>query len=785
MLFRAAAVFLLVFFSLTASACGYFLLGERYRIALFNPYLSGDEYAKFFYTSQRFKHWKTEKSGRDRLKNADVWAKELGRGVTGADVEQLLYGRSFLQWKAAAGNPEGTSFSENPAWRALTKRPDLLEYILYAKAYEAAANDQGDWGRGNQKTATSSDQINFRERAETGYKAAKKGSFLQQRYGYQLLLLAYYRKDAESMKQYFNAHFNGQPGPLAEWARFHYAGQWEEKGRYHVVMANAFRYAPEKAFAAFLRTTIGYGTRPYQPEDYLAVAKTDAERSNLYALAAVQTQGYALDLLQRAYRFDPTNPVIELLLVREIGKLEDWLMTYELTCLRPTTSGNKRNSPSKVADSYEDRKAVAAKIRSENYQRDRDHLGKLRKFLDSYASADQRLADILRAQAALLGEDYQEAIDQLSPFQETDDAFGQQVATIRFLAALQTPGLPPAKMGKLIAAALPRIEAPFEERSVQRNAPSRLASLIYAASGDTVTAYLLHNRSLPLPNGGGRASEHYQQLDYLDRPISDATLRRIIRIMDGGAPENEAQRMLVATGKEYLPSVPDLRNLAGTLALRRNDLETALFHFAEIPHPEKGKRDRYNPRFSPLSDIVGQKISLTSKADVIRQMLAMQTMTGTGGDAAAAACLTLATAWYNMTDMGCSWWMLRYGLSVDKPARAYQWPYSGRHLATPHHPADYNLIYLASRADDYLDCAEASVEDEELTARIAFLRVALANGRANHRYAAQRRYTRPDSADSLRKQQVLQNLLPFMKKYHDTEYLWELRGKCSLVRDLY
>jgi len=160
---------------------------------------------------------------------------------------------------------------------------------------------------------------------------------LKDRYAYQLLLLAFYDDDAEAMETYFMRHFKGKQGALADWARFHFAGQWNAEGRYTVEMANALRAAPEKAIAAYLRTP-----KRINPEDYATVLSNNAERSNLYALAALKQKGQALENLQKAYQFDASNPLVELLIVREINKLEDWLMSNPLTGLGPAISPHKQ-----------------------------------------------------------------------------------------------------------------------------------------------------------------------------------------------------------------------------------------------------------------------------------------------------------------------------------------------------------------------------------------------------------------------------------------------------------
>jgi hypothetical protein len=316
-----------------ADGCGYVVLGESYRIALLNPFIIGQDYAPLFYSADLLNTLRNAKAGTDRLRNVAAWAEELGPNVSPEDVMTILYGTSLQDWlKAKKGNAPKT-WEENPAWRAIIRRPDLQEYVFYAKGYEKKNVVVRWWDEKEEPSVAISEEAyreNYHARALAGYTKAPKGSFLKERYAYQLLLLAYYDDDSEAMKTYFMRHFNGETGALADWARFHFANQWNEEGRFTVEMANALRAVPEKAIAVYLRTA-----DRINPSDYIAATRNAAERSNLYALAALKQKGKALTYLRKAYELDPSNPLVELLTVREINKLEDWLMTNPLTGLGP------------------------------------------------------------------------------------------------------------------------------------------------------------------------------------------------------------------------------------------------------------------------------------------------------------------------------------------------------------------------------------------------------------------------------------------------------------------
>jgi len=435
--------FLLLVFPATTTACGYYLLGEEYRIALLNPYIIGEDYSAFFFTSELINHNQNAQTGHDRQRNVELWAKELGPGVSGNDVMKLLYGLN-LPGGEVADVLSGAINKPNPAQVALEKRPDLLEYYNLIKAYETIGVPAW-WDEPEPKP----DAPDYQWHAQRGYDKATPGSFLKERYAYQLLLLAYYADDDAAMAVYFNRHFKGKTGPLADWARFHFAGQWNEEGRYVVEMANAFRYAPEKNLAAYRRTN-DMGA----PETYLPATKSDVERSNLYVLAAVHQPGKVLEMIRKAYAYDPTNPLIELILVREFNKIEDWLMSHRLTNVGPAI-------PSFTRPNWDDNYAVnLERIRKESLRTDRAYLKEFRAFMDAtYSNTIPSVPkSLLYAHVCLLDEDFSAAIRIVQPMTVFDNITGTMAMTVHYLATIQDKQIGKAELDKYVAKSLPYLE---------------------------------------------------------------------------------------------------------------------------------------------------------------------------------------------------------------------------------------------------------------------------------------------------------------------------------------
>ena len=770
-------------------ACGYDILGEGYRIALLDPYLVGGEYSAFFYSTERLNHDENAKAGRDRIRNAEAWAAELGYGVSGADVMRILYGSSLDDWLLAKdGGAAKLGWGDNRAWQAISQRPDLLEYALWAKGYEKPDIVQDYWGEPEEEVVPGPYTTNFKARARAGYAQSRKNSFLADRYGYQLLLIAYYEGDDEAMDYYFKDHFKGKTGALADWARFHFAGQWNEEGRYLVEMANAFRRVPEKALAVYNRTD-----QMIDPTKYLSATRNDAERSNLYALAALKRKGKALDLLRQAYILDPTNPMLDLLVVREFNKVEDWLMTYRLTHLGPAIPSG---GWPQWGEDYEAKKVI---MRKATYGKDRAYLKQLRTFIHSYRSVAgaTHFSEVLRAQAALLDEDYAMALRLTDALVNTERSpIGTQVKVIRTLALLQSARLDQEGVKNELAGYLLALEeelGPATESDTWTNdgnlraGINRAAAQAFAAARDTVSAYFLHNRSLTLPLANNWSSKYYDQIRYLDRPISPQVMREVIAVIERG---DESTPWMALLQSSELPEVYALHDLAGTLALRRNDLGLALHHFAAVPYKwyQMNYEFSHHLTTSPLNDMwLGnpRRIAFTRKVDVVRQLMQLEKVSKIGGEAGAAACLTLGKAWYNMSHLGPAWMMLKYGKYNYEPNEPMPWPTGRSHPAVPHSAADYHLIHEASRALEFFNCTSATTIDPEVLAEVDLSKRIIARdiqaNQGDWGYPSSRTW---DERMAEYDRQYEELMLPFVREYRETALYQAAVMQCSSLADL-
>ena len=785
---RALLVLLfLLTLHLRAPACGYYILGESVRIALLNPYLLGPDYQAFFYSSEEYYRFENARAGRDRLRNAAAWVDELGANVTEADVMELLYETPFTDYVAAREGRTDNALTTNTAWRAINADPALLEYLMWAKAYEVPHRvSPYGWEMEPDPVADERYYDDFYGRAMKGYAKAKEGSFLQRRYAYQLLLLARYDEDEEAMSKYFTTYFDGEDDVLSDWARYHFATQWNDPLRRVIELARAFRVTPEKALAIYQNTP-----QQLDPQRYLPATKNDAERSDLYALAAVKEPGKALALLQEAYRYNPDSELIPLLIVREINKLEDWLLSYRLTDYGPVSMDDYHWD---TYPNFADYEAEKDRLRRANAVTDREYLKEVRAFLEGYAPNVERIGlsdekiDLFRAQLSLLAEDYRGAEDQLSDYAPTDSLTRLQFGVDRFLVELQGKNPDRDRLARYLQEIAPLYRKDLDAgQSIA--VLNRIASQSYAAAGDTLTAYFFQVKSLDLPDGSGYNSYYYQYLDYLDRPVSPLLMRQIAETVTTPPSGVFFDYVLSEIGNNQYDYEGNMKSreswgyalydLLGTQFLRRNDVAQAIRYLEQVP------ATFYTTDYEFASYLRGPTMGIyavnprttSGKATKLEIAQRLQADLNASKNGNANSFARLGDYWYEMSYFGPSWMMLTYYKSVMPVEGPQAYPSYG---TTPTTEADYQLLYQASRAEKYWKEARSRTDDAELLAELDFKLAMLDWQRA--RIAIDNWYsTPPETYDSLYRA----HFDGFVDRQLDTEFFGTVAHQCSWFGNRY
>ncbi len=701
---------LLGIFSGPLGACGYLILGDQYRIALLDPLLLGPDYAPFFYSAREFNTTLNAQAGKDRLRNAADWAEQLGGAVTPESVMKMLYETAFTDYVAVREGDRSNELAGNPAWRAVEQQPELLEYLMWAKAYEEPNRGEYDWW--NQPEEDSVDERyheNMRGRAERGLAASVKKPWLHQRWTYQLFLLSKYAGDEAGMLAYFDKLSSNSI--LYDWARFHMAPFWNDAGRTELELARAFRVTPEKSLAAYQ-----LAGRTFDLATALTAAENDVQRGDIYALAAVKRSGRALDLIRKAYQYNRDNPVLNLLLVREINKVEDWLLSHELTGYGPAVVTYPEPNYDYDNQTYEDYRREVERLRLANVPRDRAYLNELRNFLtrNDAPGTYTHYWELFRAQLALLAEDYAPAAALANGLRLSPDPKVRVAAEkVEFLALLQSGDLSAPRVRTRLVRYLSGLREKGKEAEFRYYAPptaytvlNKLAGQTFEAAGDSLSAYLFDLKATELPTVAYWRSDYYATIDYLDRPVSKSLIDRAIDFYARQEERSEFDRYLLLGDVPAAEMADRLRDLGGTLALRRNEPGVALAYFESV-------RTAYRkaPFTEYLREPAGHKVAYA------RRLTDLGRKSENGN---VRATLDLAAAWYDMTYYGDNWMLLSYGWSSIVPEGPTPFPRGGAHAGIPHTRADYELIVNGSRARDLYKLAYERTNQPDLRAEAKF-----------------------------------------------------------------
>lgn len=305
------------------NGCGWYYSGEDFRFWLLQPELmEATALAPFSYNTQLLAGYDPQKIaeiGRD--KNIAEWRSTIGLFVEPEDVEAILYGMSPLYFS----QNEEALFKENAFLKRLAQlKGGWPEFIRFAKRCEELVNAEDPWG------FDAHDGAGIDRALASGAKQLKKARHpqLKARLAYQQIRLLHYRANADhsAAQKLYDTYLLPLKGNtwLESSAAFYVASMLPLPQR-DLAYADCFDRATDKQFR-MVQLFDSQGM-----ESYRIHARTDKQRATLLVMRGLQHPGRMLEDLERIAAYDPGNEHLPMLLAREVNKVEDWLLTPELT----------------------------------------------------------------------------------------------------------------------------------------------------------------------------------------------------------------------------------------------------------------------------------------------------------------------------------------------------------------------------------------------------------------------------------------------------------------------
>ena len=704
-----------------ANACGFSMyhFGEDYRTAFLNPYLLGDDYSAFFYSSERLNHYQNDHNGNDRNRNCEEWATRLGGDISTMEIKEFLY-RTTLDdvLNAVAEGPENERFGANQFFQSLLQPSNkaVLDYLVFAKKYEHYSNGQAadPWrSRWKLQERNESELAVLQKMAEAAMHKHYKDYWLRNRYAYQLLLMHRYAGRKEAFHElYFRLFKNRKLSVLNEWASHHRAAMVDDPAESAYLYAMSFNRCPEKNVASYQNFNKSI------VKEAMSFTRGDAERAAVLALCELKNPGRSLNNIRSIFFFDHTTRHLPLLLVREVNKLEDWLFTKPLTNGEPTVYVNNPVQPDWQWD-----KSQWAEYRRINRENDLRYLSEFRQFLQEQIGREGMDNDLLNLLVGHLlsmeqnpdaGQYLQAVSDQCPP------AMQHQKTTEELLWLLnQKDLLQPATQDK-IAALLTAMKPSYQDRPNGKRDFEMLHLLLkeaYLKKGHLLYAYCFHNHALSLPSKDNTySSEYYSLIHFLDWKATEQDIDDVISLLDK-PDKSPFETYLTDT---HFPSRNALLDLRGTISFRKNNLTAALAAFSQVDEDFWKTKYEFSTYldtdpFAILSKKTEQGKFPTTKTAFVKRLLDLEQAAKTAPPKAAENFLLAGHAWLECSRLGNSWMMFCYGWSArDQSESADYYTY------LPQTKELQEIYFKGTRAMEYLQKAKAT-GDQSIVAKAEFL----------------------------------------------------------------
>ncbi|MFT4602283.1 MAG: hypothetical protein ACI857_002469 [Arenicella sp.] len=296
---------------LVSNGCGWWPSGEQLRFSLFSSHMADlpDAYP-LFYNTHYFNDYMAD-AYYGPTENLNEWFDYLGGEVSRDDIDRLIY--SFALDKPMKGIENNELMKHFKAGKHL----EASEYIIFAKTVE----EKLDWDPWSDEEV---DVLGLEKLANFGETKMNQTTdqYLKLRYAYQLVVIHYYLADADKSK-YFHTKYvmtSAQESVIKTWSAFYQA--CNTSGHINRLYELSLIFDKCKSKTRFI-----YGAFSKDEAEYdkvLAKCKNDKEKAVVLSIQAFKNPGKALYQIKKIVNLDPSSELIDLLLIREINKMEDW-----------------------------------------------------------------------------------------------------------------------------------------------------------------------------------------------------------------------------------------------------------------------------------------------------------------------------------------------------------------------------------------------------------------------------------------------------------------------------
>lgn len=316
---RLLIAFILLFSShIRLFSCSYYPFGEDIRFSLFSSNLANENDLNSLFYSANFLNYYSQNELSGPQENLNEWYVFFDGKFERDVIDEVIYRSNYLTYSSY--------LKDNELYRYLIANSDSETgmYLLFAKKTEHIL-----------LTDTWSDEEIDQAEAElalTYALAASKNAtneLLKLRYAYQGIVLAYYLKKNDTVNLIYDDYIVplNSNSVIASWALFYKASINENSLERYLTYAVIFEKSRAKNEFIFK----AFPSDIEEQNEVLSLAKTDEEKAAVLSLMAFKNPTRAIDQLDEIVKLNPSSSLLDILLVREINKMEDWFYTDRYT----------------------------------------------------------------------------------------------------------------------------------------------------------------------------------------------------------------------------------------------------------------------------------------------------------------------------------------------------------------------------------------------------------------------------------------------------------------------
>ncbi len=564
-------------------SCGYYPYGEDIRFSLMNPLVFGyRDYQPYNYTASLL--YPDENIGEayfetidsldfGKIANAKLWGLRCNQNVTQRDILAAIYGNVDFK-KLRVTN----SFIKDLYLRKDIEALKYLEIARKCAVYNKVSTDPWETQPKNVKVR------NKLILSIIGLSNSCKDASLKKRYAFLAIRLSYYAGNSDAITKLYASHFDfkGANKTIVDyWALYFRALIEENPFQKNLMSAVVFANAADKRFMIRYE----YDTNIDMTQT-LALATTNEEKEAVYLLQAIMTPSKCLDYIRLIQQLNPNSRNLSFLLLREVNKLEDWILTPSYTRFFPAAGyGNYYAENQTDEDQYLRERVVEDRIYAKELL---NILGRI----NISVAENKDLVNFLSCYAAFLSENNVMAVRHAEAL-ERSGAKTEILVQANYIKALAlTANLENDKV-KILKEIEPIIALGVKEknakflfalgREFQLKGATALAALFFWKIEETKRfeeGSNQYNSGLywksQKRNQNLGSDFFYEYFHYLD---AEYPTNQVIDILDFYAINSNKSEFFKRFTFGFNQEIARLQDLVGTKYMRANDLEKAKIYF--------------------------------------------------------------------------------------------------------------------------------------------------------------------------------------------------------------